>query len=65
MYIQKNDNLEKCKFKKCRFGKMQTWKNRYWEIYRLVKKNIGKFNNRKSDIWEKENKENWKLGKRK
>ena len=32
---------------------------------RLVKKNIGKFNNRKSDIWEKENKENWKLGKRK
>ena len=44
---------------------MQTWKNIYWEKYRLVKKNIGKFNNRKSDIWEKENKENWKLGKRK
>ena len=42
MYIQKNDNLEKCKFKKCKFGKMQTWKNIYWEKYRLVKKNIGK-----------------------
>ena len=44
---------------------MQTWKNIYWEKYRLVKKNIGKIGQQKNDIREKENKENWKLGKRK
>ena len=42
MEIQKNDNLEKCKFEKYKFGKMQTQKNIYWEKYRLVEKNIGK-----------------------
>ena len=42
MEIQKNDNLEKCKFEKCKFGKTQTWKNINWKKYRLVKKNIGK-----------------------
>ena len=51
----KNVNLEKCKLRKIYIGKNIDWQKRILE----------KWDNRKCDIPEKENKENWKLGKRK